>query len=44
MEHGADPSLRDNNGKSPLELAEENGHPECAKLLRAACGEAELSL
>ncbi|XP_045847237.1 ankyrin repeat and LEM domain-containing protein 1 isoform X2 [Meles meles] len=32
--HGADPALRDQDGLRPLDLAEQQGHQDCARLLR----------
>ncbi|XP_032723485.1 ankyrin repeat and LEM domain-containing protein 1 [Lontra canadensis] len=32
--HGADPALRDQDGLRPLDLAEQQGHQDCAGLLR----------
>jgi hypothetical protein len=36
LEHGADPSLLDGGGRTPLALAAEQGHAEAAALLHAA--------
>uniref|UniRef100_A0A667GHC6 Ankyrin repeat and LEM domain containing 1 n=1 Tax=Lynx canadensis TaxID=61383 RepID=A0A667GHC6_LYNCA len=33
--HGADPTLRDQDGLGPLDLAEQQGHQDCAHVLRA---------
>ena len=35
---GINVNAKDKNGKTPLQLAEEQGHTECAELLRAAGG------
>ena len=35
LEAGADPALRDGDGKTPEDLANERGHAEVAELLRA---------
>uniref|UniRef100_A0A8C7EST2 Ankyrin repeat and LEM domain containing 1 n=1 Tax=Neovison vison TaxID=452646 RepID=A0A8C7EST2_NEOVI len=32
--HGADPALRDQDGLRPLDLAEQQGHQDCVRLLR----------
>ncbi|XP_035559289.2 ankyrin repeat and LEM domain-containing protein 1 [Canis lupus familiaris] len=32
--HGADPALRDQDGLRPLDLAEQQGHRDCARVLR----------
>ncbi|XP_045348439.1 ankyrin repeat and LEM domain-containing protein 1 isoform X3 [Leopardus geoffroyi] len=32
--HGADPTLRDQDGLGPLDLAEQQGHQDCAHVLR----------
>lgn len=34
----ADMALRDNNGNTPLDLAEQNGHEEVAKYLKDSAG------
>lgn len=34
LEHGADPSLRDPEGRSAADYAQENGHPDLAQRLR----------
>ena len=38
LAHGARPGLRNGNGKSPAERAEEEGHLQLAEFLRAATG------
>ena len=39
LERGADASVRDTNGKSALELAEEGGHSSCVDILRGSDSE-----
>ncbi|XP_005409730.2 PREDICTED: ankyrin repeat and LEM domain-containing protein 1, partial [Chinchilla lanigera] len=34
LRHGADPALRDQDGLRPLDLAEQQGHGDCARVLR----------
>uniref|UniRef100_A0A8D2DVQ4 Ankyrin repeat and LEM domain containing 1 n=1 Tax=Sciurus vulgaris TaxID=55149 RepID=A0A8D2DVQ4_SCIVU len=34
LSQGADPALRDQDGLRPLDLAVQQGHPDCARLLR----------
>ena len=36
---GINVNAKNNNGKTPLQIAEKEGHTECAELLRAAGGE-----
>jgi ankyrin repeat protein len=36
LERGADTTATDYEGKTPLQVAEENGHAEVAELLRRA--------
>ena len=34
LDQGGDKSIKDSHGKTPLQLAEQNGHEECVKLLK----------
>ncbi|MBR5888317.1 MAG: ankyrin repeat domain-containing protein, partial [Akkermansia sp.] len=38
IDAGADVNRANNEGRTPLSIAEKNGHTECAELLRAAGG------
>ncbi len=38
LNHGANPSVRSDNGKTPLDKAKDNGHDDIVRLLRSSTG------
>jgi len=43
LDKGADPQLRDNRGKTALQMASEEGHEDAAKLLQERAAAADRS-